>query len=77
MRAAVPARSWREHDRIILWLTAIAHTGLAGPVDDSRLPGEMLVEHAAVYQRDLYVDDGDPEYSESGAWQAGDARRLC
>ncbi|MGB9604611.1 MAG: family 16 glycosylhydrolase [Bryobacteraceae bacterium] len=58
-----------EHDRTSLWLTAIAHTALAGPVDDSQLPGEMLVEHAAVYQRDLYVDDGDPEYSESGAWE--------
>ncbi len=59
-----------EHDRIQLWLTAIAHTRLAGPVDDSRLPGEMLVEHAAVYQRDLYVDDADPEYSQSGVWMA-------
>lgn len=57
-----------EHDRINFWLTAIAHPRLAGPVDDSRLPGEMLVEHAAVYQRDAYVDDSDPEYSESGAW---------
>lgn len=59
-----------EHDRINLWLTAIAHQQLAGKVDDSRLPGEMLVEHAAVYQRDLYVDDGDPEYSETGSWEA-------
>lgn len=57
-----------EHDRINLWLTAIAYERLAGRMDHSRLPGEMLVEHAAVYQRDLYVDDSDPEYSETGAW---------
>jgi len=40
-----------EHDEINFWLTAIAYEKLSGKVDDSRLPGRMLVDRAAYYEK--------------------------
>lgn len=37
------------HDDINFWLTAIAVEKLSGKVDESRLPGQMLIDHAYVY----------------------------
>lgn len=40
-----------EHDPINFWLTAIAYEKLSGKIDDSRLPGRMIVERAAFYKK--------------------------
>jgi beta-glucanase (GH16 family) len=40
-----------EHDLINFWLTAIAAERMSGKVDDARLPGQMVVDHAAFYER--------------------------
>lgn len=40
-----------EHDSINFWLTAIAYEKLSGKIDDSRLPGRMIVERAAFYKK--------------------------
>jgi beta-glucanase (GH16 family) len=40
-----------EHDRINFWLTAIAYEKLSGRIDESKLPGAMLVDHAAFYEK--------------------------
>jgi len=37
---------------INFWLTAIAHEKLSGTVDQSRLPGHMIVERAAFYTKE-------------------------
>jgi beta-glucanase (GH16 family) len=39
-----------EHDDINLWLTAIGYELHGIKIDDSKLPGKMLVDFAAVYQ---------------------------
>ena len=59
-----------RHDPLNFWLTSVAHVSLAGAVDESALPGRMYIDHAAIYEKDLYIDDGDPDYSEHGAWKA-------
>lgn len=41
-----------EHDMINFWLTAIAYEKAAGKVDQSRLPGRMIVDRAAFYTRE-------------------------
>jgi len=54
-------------------------------IDESELPGRMIVDHAYVYQKDVYVDDGESGYSEEGAWETvggfgysrSDWRRSC
>jgi beta-glucanase (GH16 family) len=40
-----------EHDLVNLWLTAIAYEKLSGKIDDSRLPGRMIVKRAAFYKK--------------------------
>lgn len=74
------------HDRINFWLTAIAYRQLSGGrIDDAALPGRMLVDRASFSVRDLYLDDGDPGYSEQGSWNGsslpgysrGGARQAC
>ncbi len=73
-----------RHDPLNFWLTSVAHVKRAGEVDDSALPGRMYVDHAAVYEKDLYMDDGDPGYYEQGEWKAvaggysfSSAREAC
>lgn len=41
-----------EHDQINFWLTAIASEKLSGKLDDTRLPGRMIVDRAAVYTKE-------------------------
>jgi beta-glucanase (GH16 family) len=41
-----------EHDAINFWLTAVAHEKLSGKVDESKLPGRMLVDRAAFYTKE-------------------------
>jgi beta-glucanase (GH16 family) len=41
-----------EHDLINLWLTAIGYEQLGAKIDDSKLPGKMLIDYAAFYERD-------------------------
>jgi beta-glucanase (GH16 family) len=57
-----------EHDRINIWLTAIAGTQLSGPIDDSTLPGKIIFDYIRFYERDPYIDNGEQGYSETGAW---------
>ncbi len=60
-----------RHDPLNFWLTSVAVVyGMAPALDESALPGRMYIDFAAVYEKDLYIDDGDPGYSESGAWTA-------
>jgi len=40
-----------EHDLINFWLTAIAYEKLSGKLDDTKLPGRMVVDRAAFYER--------------------------
>jgi beta-glucanase (GH16 family) len=40
-----------EHDAINFWLTAIGYAR-GGKIDDSKLPGRMLVDFAAFYRKD-------------------------
>src|SRR5689334_5032061 len=43
-----------EHDQLNFWLTAIGYTQVAGrrvDMDDSKLPGSMLVDYAAFYEK--------------------------
>lgn len=77
--------SGQEHGSIGLWLTAIAAPAHAGKVDEAKLPGRMLIDHAYFYAKDVYVDDGDAAYSDTGVWSTapGDGfaysavRRSC
>ena len=39
------------HDPINFWLTAIAYEKLSGKVDESRLPGRMIIDRAAFYAK--------------------------
>jgi beta-glucanase (GH16 family) len=60
-----------QHDRINLWLTAIAASQAAGTINDATLPGEMRIGHAAFYEKDHYIDNSDSGYNgynESGTW---------
>jgi beta-glucanase (GH16 family) len=41
-----------EHDAINLWLTAIGYEQRGVKIDDSKLPGTMLIDFAAVYQKE-------------------------
>lgn len=41
-----------EHDLIHFWLTAIAYEKLSGRIDESKLPGAMLVDRAAFYEKE-------------------------
>lgn len=41
-----------EHDAINFWLTAIAYEKLSGKIDESKLPGRMVVDRAAFYTKD-------------------------
>lgn len=41
-----------EHDLINFWLTAIAYEKLSGKLDDSKLPGRMIVDRAALYTKE-------------------------
>lgn len=41
-----------EHDAINFWLTAIGYEQLGAKIDDSRLPGKMIVDYAAFYAKD-------------------------
>jgi beta-glucanase (GH16 family) len=40
-----------EHDPINFWLTAIAYEKLSGRIDQSKLPGRMIVDRAAYYEK--------------------------
>ncbi len=40
-----------EHDQINFWLTAIAYEKLSGKIDETKLPGLMLVDYAAFYEK--------------------------
>ena len=39
------------HDLINFWLTAIAYEKLSGKIEDSALPGRMLIDHACFYEQ--------------------------
>lgn len=53
LRCALPyPPSEGEHDLINFWLTAIAYEQLSGKVDDAALPGKMLIDRAAFYERE-------------------------
>lgn len=41
-----------EHDLINFWLTAIAYEKLSGEVDESKLPGRMIVDRAEFYEKE-------------------------
>ena len=52
-----------EHDAINFWLTAIGYTQIGGQkveIDNSKLPGRMLVDHVAFYEKQpITVTAGD------------------
>ncbi|MEK7405249.1 MAG: family 16 glycosylhydrolase [Acidobacteriota bacterium] len=56
-----------RHDRVNFYLTSVAYERF-GKVDESKLPGRMFLDHAAFYERDIYIDDGEEKYSEQGTW---------
>ena len=41
-----------EHAPINFWLTAIGYETHGGPIDDSKLPGRMIIDHAAFYAKE-------------------------
>ena len=52
LRCALPyAPTDGEHDLINFWLTAIAYEKLSGKIDDAKLPGRMIVDRAAFYEK--------------------------
>jgi beta-glucanase (GH16 family) len=40
-----------EHDMINFWLTAIGYEQRGAKIDDSKLPGRMIIDHAAFYEK--------------------------
>ncbi len=74
-----------EHDPIVFWLTGLAYESSTVKVDESKLPGQMLVDQASFYQKDVWVDDGEEGYSDQGGWTTAgrngysqsNARRTC
>lgn len=41
-----------EHGFINFWLTAIAYQKLSGTIDEAKLPGRMVIDRAAVYEKE-------------------------
>jgi hypothetical protein len=63
------------HNPVAFWLSEVPSQELAGPFDLSRLPGQMNFDYVAYYQRDAYLDNGEPGYSEAGGgWQDSTAQ---
>jgi beta-glucanase (GH16 family) len=54
-----------NHDLINIWLTSIAYMS---PVDDTLLPASLDFDYVRFYEKDVYIDNGETGYSESGTW---------
>ncbi|WP_321474571.1 glycoside hydrolase family 16 protein [uncultured Paludibaculum sp.] len=53
LRCALPyPPSDGEHDLVNFWLTAIAVEKLSGKVDDSKMPGQMVIDRASFYTKE-------------------------